>query len=61
MKQQLQRALAAVQTTTPDLQGLLGGNGGSQVDVILYLLSAGKEKSQILGLRCIVLMGILFC
>ena len=43
MKQQLLRTLAAVNTFNTDLQGLLGGHGGSQVDVVLYLISEGKQ------------------
>ncbi|KAL1959211.1 hypothetical protein VTO42DRAFT_2716 [Malbranchea cinnamomea] len=39
MMQQLLRALSAIHTVNSDLQGLLGGNGGSQVDAILYLIS----------------------
>lgn len=42
MIQQLLRALAAIHTVNSDLQGLLGGNGGSQVDAILYLISRGE-------------------
>jgi hypothetical protein len=43
IKQQLLRTLAGVNTFSADLQGLLGGNGGSQVDVVLYLISEGKR------------------
>lgn len=42
MIQQLLRALGAIHTINSDLQGLLGGNGGSQVDIVLYLISKGK-------------------
>lgn len=42
MNQQFQRTLNAVNTVSTDLQGLLGGNGGSQVDAVLYLISEGK-------------------
>jgi hypothetical protein len=41
MRQQLARAVAAVGTTNSDLQNMLGGNGGSQVDAVLYLISEG--------------------
>ena len=46
-EQQLAVALNAVTSTSHDFAGLLSGRGGSQVDVILYLISKGK---QILGL-----------
>ncbi|KAJ5709605.1 hypothetical protein N7493_009896 [Penicillium malachiteum] len=39
MRQQLQRATSALATPGIDFQNLLAGNGGSQVDVILYLIS----------------------
>lgn len=42
MKQQLSRAIAAVGTASMDLRNMLGGNGGSQVDAVLYLMSEGK-------------------
>lgn len=42
MNQQFQRTLNAVNTVNTDLQGLLGGDGGSQVDAVLYLISEGK-------------------
>lgn len=41
MKQQLSRAIASVSHPSSDLQNMLGGNGGSQVDLILYLISEG--------------------
>lgn len=39
MVHQLLRSLGAIHAVNSDLQGLLGGNGGSQVDTILYLIS----------------------
>lgn len=42
MIQQFQRAATAINSTNNDFQSLLSGNGGSQVDVILYLLTEGK-------------------
>lgn len=39
---QFQRTVSAIQSVNSDLQGLLCGNGGSQVDIILYLISEGK-------------------
>jgi hypothetical protein len=42
MRQQLQRATAAVAGSSVDFQNLLAGNGGTQVDAILYLISHGK-------------------
>lgn len=41
MRLQLQRATTALTGTTIDFQNLLAGNGGSQVDAILYLISKG--------------------
>lgn len=41
MKQQLSRAIASVSHPSSDLQNMLGGNGGSQVDLVLYLISKG--------------------
>ena len=41
MNQQFQRTLNAVNSADTDLQGLLGGDGGSQVDAVLYLISEG--------------------
>lgn len=38
---QFQRTVSAIQSVNTDLQGLLCGNGGSQVDMILYLISEG--------------------
>jgi hypothetical protein len=42
MRQQLRRATAAVAGSGVDFQNLLAGNGGTQVDAILYLISHGK-------------------
>ncbi|KAJ5929380.1 hypothetical protein N7454_007228 [Penicillium verhagenii] len=39
MRQQLQRATTALAGSGIDFQNLLAGNGGSQVDAILYLIS----------------------
>ncbi|KAJ5635484.1 uncharacterized protein N7484_008797 [Penicillium longicatenatum] len=39
MRQQLQRAITALAVPGIDFQNLLAGNGGSQVDAILYLIS----------------------
>jgi hypothetical protein len=41
LTQQLMRAVSAMNTANSDLQNLLGGNGGAQVDVVLYLISEG--------------------
>lgn len=45
MRQQLARAVEAVKTSNNDLQNLLGGNGGSQVDAVLYLISEGMVST----------------
>lgn len=42
MRQQLQRATIAVTGSGVDFQNLLAGNGGTQVDAILYLISPGE-------------------
>lgn len=41
MHRQLLRATTAISSPGIDLQNMLAGNGGSQVDVILYLISQG--------------------
>lgn len=44
MHQQLLRATSAVHAANAaDFQNLLAGNGGSQVDAILYLISEGTS------------------
>lgn len=43
MRQQLQRATTALAGSGVDFQNLLAGNGGSQVDAILYLISDGMH------------------
>lgn len=45
MHQQLLRATNALKSSNVDFQNLLAGNGGSQVDAILYLISNGKSAS----------------
>lgn len=42
MRQQLHRATTALESAGIDFQNLLAGNGGSQVDAVLYLISEGK-------------------
>lgn len=41
IQQQLVRAMAAPDSSILDFQNMLAGNGGSQVDAILYLISEG--------------------
>ncbi|KAM5472814.1 hypothetical protein MauCBS54593_002526 [Microsporum audouinii] len=50
MNKQFARAMSAVRSVTADFQGLLSGNGGPQVDVILYLIS---EKTMTADIRSI--------
>ncbi|EFQ99869.1 hypothetical protein MGYG_02881 [Nannizzia gypsea CBS 118893] len=50
MNKQFTRAVSAVRSVTTDFQGLLCGNGGPQVDVILYLIS---EKTMTADIRSI--------
>jgi hypothetical protein len=42
MRQQFLRATNALHGSGVDFQNLLAGNGGSQVDAILYLISTGR-------------------
>ena len=41
ISQQLSRAVSALESTNADFQNMLAGNGGSQVDAVLYLISHG--------------------
>ena len=41
IEQQLNRALMSCSLSNNDFAGLLSGRGGSQVDVVLYLVSQG--------------------
>ncbi|OKL59655.1 hypothetical protein UA08_05135 [Talaromyces atroroseus] len=50
MRQQLSRAISSVSNPNSDLRNMLGGNGGSQVDVILYLIS---EETLSMDIECI--------
>lgn len=43
MYQQLLRSTSALNTSDTDFQNMLAGNGGSQVDAILYLISEGMS------------------
>lgn len=43
MARQLQKAVMAIGTANHELAGLLSGSGGSQIDVVFYLLSRGKH------------------
>lgn len=45
MRQQFLRATNALNGSSADFQNLLAGNGGSQVDAILYLISDGTIPS----------------
>ena len=42
IERQFHRTVSAIQSVNADLQGLLCGNGGSQVDIVLYLISEGE-------------------
>jgi hypothetical protein len=53
MKQQLSRAVASIRQPCLDFQNMLGGNGGSQVDVLFYLISEGQH---ILSSLCLMLL-----
>ncbi|KAL4974378.1 hypothetical protein BDW66DRAFT_140017 [Aspergillus desertorum] len=47
IKQQLSRAASALDSSNADFQNMLAGNGGSQVDAVLYLISHEKLHSAI--------------
>lgn len=49
MHQQLLRATAAINSPGIDFQNMLAGNGGSQVDVIIYLISQGMSGATLFG------------
>ena len=40
---QIARTMSTAQMTDPDLLSLLTGNGGPQVDVVLYLVSQSED------------------
>lgn len=42
IRQQLGRAIGALDSSNVDFQNMLAGNGGSQVDAIIYLISQGE-------------------
>lgn len=44
MHQQLVRAIAAPDSSNVDFQNMLAGNGGSQVDAVIYLISQGRSS-----------------
>lgn len=45
MHQQLVRAIAAPDSSNVDFQNMLAGNGGSQVDAVIYLISQGRSSN----------------
>ena len=50
---QLQRAIEAPARASHEFASLLGGSGGSQVDVVFYILSKGPRLLEIVSLqRC---------
>lgn len=44
MVQQLQKGIMSASSGSGEFLGLLSGRGGTQVDVILYLISNGKTQ-----------------
>lgn len=46
LEQRLLEAQTSIGLNSPSLAGLLSGRGGSQVDVILYLISHGRFVRQ---------------
>ncbi|KAL3483704.1 hypothetical protein BJX62DRAFT_73559 [Aspergillus germanicus] len=51
MNQQLFRATAAADCSNADFQNMMAGNGGSQVDAILYFISHDTLSSDMEGIR----------
>lgn len=49
MHQQLVRAMASLHRPNHDFQNMLAGNGGAQVDAILFLISEGRRPSCVSG------------
>lgn len=47
IQQQLVRAMTAPDSSVVDFQNMLAGNGGSQVDAILYLISEGMSTDSL--------------
>ena len=45
--QQLFRAIAAIDSPNGDFQNMLAGNGGSQVDAVVFLISQGAFSATI--------------
>lgn len=45
MHNQLSRAIAALDSSNFDFQSMLAGNGGSQVDTTIYLISQSRLSS----------------
>ena len=43
MEQQFAKAVTAASAANNDFVSLLSGSGGSQVDIILYLMSQGRS------------------
>jgi hypothetical protein len=51
MRQQLHRATTALESAGVDFQNLLAGNGGSQVDAVLYLISEDTLPTDVACIR----------
>lgn len=49
MLQQLQNGIMAAGSGSVEFLGLLSGRGGAQVDVILYLISNGKNGEAVIA------------
>lgn len=43
IRQQLLRAMTSLNSANHDFQSMLAGNGGAQVDAVLYLISEGTR------------------
>ena len=51
---QLTKPFSAPTATEGDIAGLLSGSGGSQVDLVLYLITQGRQRSTV-GLYLLIL------
>lgn len=47
LESQIARTMSAAQMTDADLLSLLTGNGGPQVDIVLYMISQSKSNLDI--------------
>ena len=51
LEQALQQSLLSFNVSSPSLPGLLSGRGGSQVDVLIYLMTRGNQSAALRRLK----------